>query len=102
MARFKPDLARQPVQAAGQRRKADAWLGQREDGVFRRNDEVAGQRDLESTAHRHAVDGGDDRLVAVEAHRQPAKAARIPAALAARRLPFQVVAGAERPIACRR
>ncbi len=93
------DLARQPLQAAGQRGEADARLRQREGRILGSDDEVAGERDLEAAAHGDAVDGGDDRLVAVEAHGQAGKAALVPAALAARRLPFQVVAGAERLVA---
>jgi hypothetical protein len=77
----------------------DAGLGQREGGIFRRDDEVAGQRDLEAAAHRDAVDGGDDRLVAVEPRGEAGKAALVPAALASGSLPFQVVAGAERLVA---
>ncbi len=93
------DLARQAVQAAGQGGEADARLRQGEGRVLRGDDQVAGQRDLEAAAHGHAVDGGDDRLVAVEARGEAGKAALVPAALAARRLPFQVVAGAERLVA---
>ena len=75
---LQPDLARQPVQATGQRRQADARLGQREGRVLGGNDEVAGQRDLEAAAHGDAVDGGDDRLVAVEARGQPGETRRSP------------------------
>src|SRR5260370_9840613 len=96
---LEPDLARQPVQSAGQRRKAAAPLGQREGRILRGDDEIAGHLDLETAAHRDAVDGGDDRLVAVEARGQPGKAAGIPAALSPPRLPFQVVAGTKRPVA---
>src|SRR5207244_11569184 len=92
---FQADLARQPLQAAGERGQSDARLGQGEGRIFRRDDEVAGERDLETAAHGHAIDGGDDRLVAVEARGEAGEAALVPAALAARRLPFQVVAGAE-------
>ena len=42
----------------------------------RGDDDVAGERDLEAAAERDAVDGCDDRLVAVEAVGQPAESAR--------------------------
>src|SRR5258706_1805672 len=96
---LQPDLARQPMQSAGQRGEADARLGQREYRILRGDDEVAGQRDLKTAAHRDTVDGGDDRLVAVEARVQSGKPAGIPAALSPRRLPFQVVAGTKRLVA---
>ena len=70
-------------------------LGQRELRILGRDDQVAGQCDLEATAHRDAVDGGDNRLVAIEPRGEPAETASVGAALAARSLPFQVVAGAE-------
>src|ERR1700720_2378085 len=60
---LQPDLARQPVHAAGERGEADARLRKREGGVLRGNDEVAGQRNFKTAAHRDAVDGGDDRLL---------------------------------------
>src|SRR5712664_798629 len=90
------DLARQPVQSAGERGEADMRFGQCEPRILGGNDQVAGQRNLEATAHRHAVDGGDDRLVAVEARSQSGESAGVRAALAAGGLPFQIVAGAER------
>src|SRR5439155_14548250 len=82
----------QAVNAAGQCGEADARLGQGEGGILGCNDQVAGQRDLETAAHRHTVDGGDDRLVAVEPRGEAGEAALVPAALAAGGLPFQVVA----------
>src|SRR5882724_5156295 len=92
---LEPDLARQPVQAAGKRRKANARLGQSEGRILRSDDEIAGQRNLKTATHRYAVDGGDDRLVAIEARGEACKSALVPAALSAGRLPFQIVAGAE-------
>src|SRR5260370_12671603 len=96
---IQPDLPWQPVHAAGQRCKADTRLRQCEGGILRGDDEGAGQRDLEPTAHRNAVDGGDDRLVAVEARGQAGKSALVPARFAARGPPLQIVAGAEPPVA---
>src|SRR6266436_2494493 len=90
------DLARQAVQSAGERGEADVRFGQCEPRILGGNDEIAGQRNLEAAAHRNAVDGGDDRLVAVETRSQPGESAGVPAALAAGGLPFQIVAGAER------
>jgi hypothetical protein len=86
------------VRAAGQRSEADARPGQREGRVFQRDDEIAGKRDLKPAAHGDAVDGGDDRLVAVKPRGQPGEAVQV--ALSPGRLPFQTVAGAER--LCRR
>ena len=57
----------------GQRAGRD--LGQREAGMLGREDQVAGQRQLEAAADRHAVDGGDHRLVEVGQLLQPAEAA---------------------------
>ncbi len=93
------NLPRQPVHAAGEGCEPDARLGQRKRCILRRDDEVAGQRDLKTAAHRHAVDGGDDRLVAIEPRGEAGETALVPAALAACRLPLQVVAGAERLVA---
>ena len=93
------DLARQPVQAAGHRGEAHLRLRQCEGRVLRGDDEVAGQSDFEAAPHRHAIDGGDDRLVAIEPRGEAGEARSIPAALAAGGLPFQVVAGAERLVA---
>ena len=99
MARFSPiwrgSRCTPPASAARPTRGSGSAKVAFSDG----DDEVAGQRDLETAAHRDAVDGGDDRLVAVEARGEAGKAALVPAALAARRLPFQIVAGAERLVA---
>src|ERR1700689_1663673 len=84
---LEPDLARQPLQSAGQGREADARLRQREGRILRGDDEVAGQRNFKTAAHGDAVDGGNDRLVEVETRGEAGKAASVPAALAARRLP---------------
>ena len=93
------DNARQAVQAAGERREAHPRFGKREDGVVRRDDQVAGERDLEAPAHRETVDRGDYRLGQVEALRQPGETACRAFARAAGRLVFQVVAGGERLVA---
>ena len=74
------------MHAARQRREPDAGLGQREDRVRRRDDQVAGQRDLEAAAHRDAVDRRDHGLRHVVARRQP-REARGGAGLAARPSP---------------
>ncbi len=58
---------RQALHAAGQRRQADARLGQAEARVLGGDDDVARQRDLEAAAEREAVDRGDHRLEQVEA-----------------------------------
>ena len=81
------DRAGQAVDAAGQGGEADAHLGQGEQGVLGGDDEVAGEGDLEPTAHRHAVDGGDQRLVEVVAGRDAAEAGRRLASCGRRRRP---------------
>ena len=91
------------MDAAGAGDQADARLGQAEAGAVGGDHDVAGQRDLEAAAGRHAVDGGDQRLGAVVAARDRREArARSDALLAVgRRLGrrLEVVAGAERPVA---
>jgi hypothetical protein len=82
------------------RRESNARLGQREHRRVRRHDDVAGERDLEAASHRDAVDGGDHGLVEIEAARQAAEAAGRRRHLAPSRLVFQIVAGAECPVAC--
>jgi hypothetical protein len=94
------DQAGQAMQSAGERGKADARFGQGEGGVFRSDNQVAGQRDFKTAAHGDAIDGGDDRLVAIETVREAGKAAGVPAALAALRLPLQIVTCRECPVAC--
>ena len=95
MARFSPicrgSRCTPPASAARPTRGSGSAKVAFSDG----DDEVAGQRDLETAAHRDAVDGGDDRLVAVEARGEAGEAALVPAALSARGLPLQIVAGAE-------
>ena len=88
--------ARQPVHTTGKRCQAYFRLGQREFGVLGRDDDVAGQRGLETTAHRHAIDGSDDRLVKPLARRQARKARRHEAACTATGLVLEVVAGRKR------
>src|SRR2546428_4400540 len=112
------DRARQPMHAALERHAADARLRQSELGVLGRDDDVAGQRQLEAAAQREAVHRRDERLGQIMAKRQSAEAARMtmrdvrgarvllakgasaPLALPRwlRRLPH-VVAGRERAIA---
>lgn len=93
------DLARQPVQTAGQRRKANLGLGQRKDGIVRRDDQIAGQRDFETAAHRDAVDRRNHRLVEIEACGQPGKARGRHFELVALGLPPEIIAGAEGTLA---
>ena len=59
------DGARQPLRAAGPRQDAELDLGQPELAhVLARHPVMAPQRQLQATAQRGAVDGGDDRLLA--------------------------------------
>src|SRR5438270_1279977 len=76
---LQPDLPRQAVQPSRQRGQPDAWFGQRECRIFRGDDEVAGERNLETAAHGDAVDRRDNRFVAIEARRQAGKTALVPA-----------------------
>ena len=55
------DEARQPLRAAGAGNDAERHLGQGESRGRRRNAIVAGERDLEPSAHHRAVHGGDHR-----------------------------------------
>ena len=81
----------------GQRGQTDPRLGEREDRTLGRDDQVAGERDLEPTAHGDAVDRGDHGLRVVEARRQ-AREARLRSAHLARVLGgvLEIVARAER------
>ena len=99
MARLSPICRGNRCKPPAKRGEADARLGQGEGRIVGGDDEIAGQRYLKAATHRDAVDGGDDRLVAVETHGEPGEAALVPAALAARRLPFQIVSGAKRLVA---
>src|SRR6185312_17312147 len=72
-----PDLPGQALQAARESGEADARLGQGEGRVFGGDNEIARERDLEATAHRNAVDGCDDRLVAVEARGEAGETALV-------------------------
>jgi len=56
--------------------QSDPRLRQSKDRVHGGNDDVAGQRRFEAAAHRHPVDRCDQRLVEIEALRQPGKAGR--------------------------
>jgi hypothetical protein len=67
-------LTRQAHDPAGAGDEADANLRQRELCSFVRNDQVASQRDLETTPEGKAVDRGDDGFVAHRAAGQAAKA----------------------------
>jgi hypothetical protein len=94
------DHARQALQATRERREPDARLGQREDRLVRGDDQIAGERDLESATHRHAIHGGDERLRKTEARRESGEAALGHAAhVAAGGLVLQIVPGRERAIA---
>src|ERR1041385_7959472 len=68
------DFAADPEQwvaiVTGAGGQADTRLGQGEGRVLGGDDEIAGERDFEAATHRDAVDGGNDRLVAVEARRE--------------------------------
>jgi hypothetical protein len=67
-------LARQALQPAPARSKADARLRQRELRPVGRNDEIAGQRNLEAATHGDTIHGGDDGLVEVVTEGQAAEA----------------------------
>ena len=67
------DHAGEPMDAAGPCDQADARLWQSENRILWRDDDVAGERDLEPATHRDAVDRGDRRLVEVEAMRKAGK-----------------------------
>ena len=83
----------------GERPRPD--FRQRESGVLRGVDEVAGQRQLEAAADRHAVDGSDHRLVHVEEFLQSAEAADAVVAVdrIARGRRLQVPPGGKEPAA---
>ncbi len=51
----------------------DARFGQCKGGIFGGDDQVASQRRFKAAAHRHAIDGRDRRLVAIEREVSPAK-----------------------------
>ena len=51
---------------ASARNQSHPRFRQREDRILRGDDDVAGQRDLETASHRDAVDGRDERLVQIE------------------------------------
>ena len=68
------DAPRQ-LDRGGVRQRAGVDLGQAEADMLGRQDQVAGQRQLEAAADRHAVEGGDHRLVEVGQLLQPAEAA---------------------------
>ena len=80
--------------------KPDARFGQREHGGVGRDDQIAGQRDFETAAHRDAVHRRDHRLVEVEAAGETAKAAAgMVDPRSAGRGDLQIVAGAEGALA---
>ena len=57
-----PDEARQPLRPAGTGEDAELDLGQPALGAAHRDAVVAAERELEPTAERRAVEGGDNRL----------------------------------------
>jgi hypothetical protein len=59
---LRSNRARQALGAAGARQQAELHLGQAELGFLHRDAEMTGERDLEATAERGAVDRGHDRL----------------------------------------
>jgi hypothetical protein len=96
---LQPDLPRQPVQPPASAARPTRGSGSAKVAFSEAMMRSQASAISKTAAHGDAVDGGDDRLVAVEARGQAGKAALVPAALSARRLPFQVVAGAERLVA---
>jgi hypothetical protein len=56
------DQPRQPLRAAGSREDSQPHFRQTERGASRQIAEVAGERQLQTSAQSHAVDGGDHRL----------------------------------------
>ena len=99
------EVAGQPVHAAGRRHQPHPRFGQSERRMLGRDDDVAGEYQLEPAAQREPVHRRDDGLVAPGAAGQPAEAARDPPAQlshpirAVLRLELQIVARAKRPIA---
>src|SRR5499433_3072648 len=69
------DHAGQAMDATGAGHEAHAGLGQAEAGGVGGDDDVAGQRHLETAAERVAVDGGDDGLPVGRAVGEAAEAA---------------------------
>jgi len=102
IARFSPIWRGNRCQPAGERGEADMRLLAAPNLAFSEgDDQVAGQRDLESATHGDAVDRGDDRLVAIKPRSEAPEPAlsqpRLPpAACHFRSLPAQkrLVAGA--------
>ena len=68
--------ARQPLSAARVRDDAEAQLGQEQLGMVGRDDQVAGEHQLEAAAGGQPVDGRDHRFVEVEHLGQAGEAAR--------------------------
>ena len=99
-----PDDHRQADQAAVAGVKAPLAVLQRELGIGGAKPQVAGQRQLEAAGDGIAVDGGEDRLVDVEATRNAAQTVALDPALAElgrrrrrkrHRVGFQIGAGAK-------
>src|SRR5581483_2112448 len=67
------DGARQTLRAAGARDDRARHLRQAKRGVLGGDADVTGERDLEAAGEAVAVDGGDDRLVALEVARDAAE-----------------------------
>src|SRR5208282_5937239 len=91
------------MDAAGRRHQADARFRQSEARMLGRDDDIAGKRDLESTAERESIHGRNDRLIDVVARGDSGEAAlaanrfgQLPAIL---RGPAQIIAGRETLVA---
>ena len=72
---------------------------QREDRVLRGDDDVAGQRDLETAAHRNAVDGRNERFVQIEPVRDSRETRADETGPLACRLRLEIVSGGECAVA---
>ncbi len=56
-----PDQARQPLRASPSGHEAESGAAMSEDGVGRGDPAVTGEREIKTSAHAVAFDGGDDR-----------------------------------------
>ncbi len=90
------------MHAAGAGDQSHPRLRQCENGVFRRDDDVARQSGFEAAAHGDAIHRRDQRLVEVEAAANSGKPARAVGAALTAGLHLQVIAGGESPLACPR
>jgi len=82
-----------------QGRQTHARFGKGEHRALDGDDQVAGQGDLEAAAHGHAVHRRDQGLGKIKPGGQPREARRRRSPLAAGRLPFEIVARREGPLA---